>query len=426
MKNDSERQGLCWLLGPFLCFGLLLVLFSPIAAAQSEKGAEGAAASSELAVESVVELPVLCRGHWQTEEQARAQLARLAGAVKTVDQWKERARQIRSQILRGSGLDPMPGRTPLNAHRLNRRQYNGYCVESVWFEAIPGFLVYGTLYRPDDGPARQAGILCPHGHARGPRGGRLRPDHQHRCATLARMGATVFSYDMVGFGDSGFLGWDHGHDQVMAMQLWTSIRAIDFLLSLGNIAEDRIAVTGASGGGTQSFLLTAVDERIDVSVPVVMVSAHFFGGCTCESGKPIHKTAVLETNNVEIAATCAPRPMLLVSVGGDWTKNTPEVEYPFIKNVYRLFGKESLVENVHFPDEEHGYERIKRQAVYPFLARHLRLDASAVMDAGSGAFDESGNTIESIETMRVFASPEELPGHALKPGQRLDFSVAAD
>jgi len=370
--------------------------------------------------------PVLCQGYWQTEEQARAQLERLAATYGDAEQWQQRAAKIRQQILRGAGLDPLPERTPLNAVIKNRREYDGYSVESVSFEARPGFLVYGSLYRPineaSGGSKSQAGILCPHGHARGPQGGRLRPDHQHRCATLARMGATVFSYDMVGFGDSEFLGWNHRHPQVMALQTWTSIRAIDFLESLGNIDEDRIAITGASGGGTQSFLLTAVDDRIDVSVPVVMVSAHFFGGCDCESGKPIHKTPTLETNNVEIAACCVPRPMMLVSVGGDWTKNTPEVEFPYIRNVYSLFGKESLVENVHFPDEDHGYEWIKRQAMYPFLAKHLKLDSSGVLNTETGKFDETANTLEPIETMRVFASRDDLPEHALKPGSTVLFT----
>ncbi|WP_200836504.1 alpha/beta hydrolase family protein [Roseiconus lacunae] len=397
--------------------GVLSMAFgnpSGLSAQETSSGKQG----FDQATESDV---TLCQSYWQTEQEAREQLKRFARTYDNAEQWQRRADKIRTQILRGMRLDPLPRRTPLNATISNKRSYEGYTVESVAFESRPGFLVYGSLYRPIDGPDLQAGILCPHGHARGPRGGRLRPDHQQRCATLARMGATVLSYDMVGFGDSEFLGWSHDHPQVMALQTWSSIRAIDFLESLGNVDSERLAVTGASGGGTQSFLLTAIDERIDVSVPVVMVSAHFFGGCDCESGKPIHKTPSLETNNVEIAACCAPRPTLLVSVGGDWTKNTPDVEYPYLRKVYRLFDKESLVENQHFPDEDHGYELPKRQAMYPFLVKHLKLDAKGVIDPTSGRFDESANTIETIETMRVFASAEQLPKGALKPGSKITF-----
>jgi hypothetical protein len=364
--------------------------------------------------------PTLCQGNYHSEADAVAQLQRLASTYSNLDQWKARAAKIRKQILVGAGLNPLPKRTPLNSVIHSKRSFDGYTVESAAFESRPGFLVYGNLYRPIGRSGQRPGILCPHGHARGPAGGRLRPDQQHRCATLARMGAVVFSYDMVGFGDSEHLGWDHGHSQALTLQTWSSIRAIDFLQSLDDVDDEKIGVTGCSGGGTQTFLLTAVDDRVAVAVPVVMVSAHFFGGCNCESGMPIHKTAELETNNAEIAALAAPRPMLLVSVGGDWTKNTPEVELPYIKNVYKLFDAESQVQNSHFADEGHGYQLSKRQAMYPFMVRHLGLDPSGVIGA-DGAFDESKNTIETPDQMRVFGDQHPLPQHSLEPGSAVQF-----
>ena len=319
--------------------------------------------------------PTLCRGHYHSEEDAVKQLARMAATYSDLKTWESRASKIRKQILAGANLDPLPKRTPLNPLIHKKRSYDGYTVESAAFEARPGYFVYGNLYRPAGKKVPHPGILCPHGHARGPEGGRLRADQQHRCATLARIGAVVFSYDMIGFGDSLHLGWDHRHKQALTLQTWSSIRAIDFLETLPDVDPKRIAVTGCSGGGTQTFLLTAIDQRIRVAVPVVMVSAHFFGGCHCESGMPIHKTAELETNNAEIAALAAPRPLLLVSVGGDWTKNTPRVEFPYIRNVYRFFGESAHVENSHFADEGHGYQLSKRQAMYPFMVKHLGLDA---------------------------------------------------
>lgn len=365
--------------------------------------------------------PTLCQGHYHSEADAIKQLARMRATYGNLPQWQTRAARIRKQILVGAKLDPLPLRTPLKAIIHKKRSYQGYTVESAAFEARPGYLVYGNLYRPLGKKRPRPAILCPHGHARGPEGGRLRPDQQYRCATLARMGAVVFSYDMVGFGDSLHLGWDHNHSQALTLQTWSSIRAIDFLQSLPDVDDNRIGVTGCSGGGTQTFLLTALDQRVSVSVPVVMVSAHFFGGCHCESGMPIHKTAKLETNNAEIAALAAPRPLLLISVGGDWTKNTPEVEYPYISNVYGLFGKKSHVANSHFADETHGYHLSKRQAMYPFMVKHMGLDAKGVLDKSTGEFDESKTVLEKPELMRVFDDQHPLPNHALKPGSMVAF-----
>jgi len=360
--------------------------------------------------------PTLCQGNYHSEAEAVAQLKRMAATHSNLAEWKARAAAVQQQFLTGAKLDPLPKRTPLNPIIKNKRRYDGYTVESAAFEARPGFFVYGNLYRPLGRTGKRPGVLCPHGHYRGPEGGRQRPDQQHRCATLARMGAVVFSYDMIGFGDSKHLGWNHNHSQALTLQTWSSIRALDFLETLPLVDSKRIGVTGCSGGGTQTFLLTMVDERVTVSVPVVMVAAHFFGGCNCESGMPIHKTPKLETNNAEFAALAAPRPLKLISVGGDWTKNTPEVEYPFIRSIYNYFGAEAKVENTHFAKEDHGYEYTKRQAMYPFMAKHLGLDTGGVLDTKTGKFDESRNTIEKVDTMRTFHTLAEMPKHALKPG----------
>jgi len=365
--------------------------------------------------------PTLCVGNYHSEADAVKQLARLSKTHSNLAQWKVRAAAVRQQILTGAKLNPLPKRTPLNPIIKDKRSYNGYTVESATFEARPGFFVYGSLYRPLGHKGSRPGILCPHGHARGPEGGRLRPDQQHRCATLARMGAVVFSYDMIGFGDSLHLGWNHKHKQALTLQTWSSIRALDFLETLPEVDRKRLGVTGCSGGGTQTFLLTAVDERVAVSVPVVMVSAHFFGGCHCESGMPIHKTPKLETNNAEFAALAAPRPLQLISVGGDWTKNNPKVEYPFIKSIYKYYGAQTKVENAHFAKEGHGYQLSKRQAMYPFMARHLGLNSKGVLNKKTGVYDESKNTIETPKRMHNFASLKDMPKHALKPGVKVTF-----
>lgn len=365
--------------------------------------------------------PELCVGHYYTEAEAKEVLARYRQSYTDAKSWEKRTKKIRKGILQGTGLDKPPKKGPLNVIRHSKRQYDGYTVENVAFESLPGVFVTGALYSPSRQTGPFAGILSPHGHWSKPEDyGRYRPDVQKRCATLARMGAVVFTYDMVGYGESEEIGFEHKHAEALKLQLWNAIRGVDFLRSLPGVDPDRIGVTGASGGATQTFLLAAVDDRIAVTAPVVQVSAHFFGGCVCESGMPIHKSARHETNNVEIAAAFAPKPQIIVSDGEDWTQNTPNVEYPYIREVYRLYGAEDQVANVHLPDEGHSYGISKRQAVYPFLAKHLGLSLEKV-NAPDENFQEETIVIEDRSRFKIFDEQHPLPSYAVKNNDGVEW-----
>jgi hypothetical protein len=364
--------------------------------------------------------PKLRQGNFLTEEQAREELDSFAMSYSNLKEWQARASRIREGILRGAELSPLPEKCPLNPIVHSKRRYQDYTIENVAFESLPGFFVTGNLYCPTTDKKIYAGILCPHGHFKEPNGGgRFRPDMQYRCATLARMGAVVFAYDMIGWGESTqfenykFPESHQNFKKAVALQTWNSIRAVDFLISLKDVDPNRIGVTGASGGGTQTILLAAVDVRIAVSVPVVMVSAHFFGGCNCESGMPIHQSENHVTNNAEIAALAAPRPQLIISDGNDWTKNTPEVEFPYIQNVYRLSRAEDQVENLHVAEEGHDYGYSKRVGMYKFFAKHLGLAIEKILKK-DGTIDENGILIEAKEKMLVFNKKHPGPKYAVK------------
>jgi dienelactone hydrolase len=290
--------------------------------------------------------------------------------------WQERASFLRKQILSSAGLLPLPEKTPLNPQISGRLEREGYTIEKVLIETLPGFYLGGNLYRPLGRQGPFPGVVSPHGHWQY---GRL--EHSPavsvpgRCINLARQGFVVFSYDMIGYNDTDQLPHHWGEPQhdlwslgPMGVQLWNSIRAVDFVTSLPDVDANRIGCTGASGGGTQTFFLTAVDDRIKVAAPVNMISATAQGG-VCENASNL-RAGWTDFSNMVVGALAAPRPLLLVSAGGDWTRNTPVEEFPAIRSIYRLLGVEKNVENVQV-NALHNFNQESREAVYKFFNERL-------------------------------------------------------
>ena len=350
---------------------------------------------------------MLCVGHHWTPDEANLKMKEFASKWRDKASWEGRAKAIRKGILEGLHWDRMPkieGDFQPIIH--SRREMDGYVVENIAIRSFPGFYITGNLYSPTNLKAKNPAILNPHGHMRDKR---FTHYVQKRCAVFARMGAIAFAYDMVGYGESTQV--NHKMPIAALLQTWNSKRILEYLLSRPEVDTNRIGMTGGSGGGTQTFILTAIDDRIAVSAPVVQVSAHFFGGCVCESGMPIHKNRRLQTNNVEFAAMAAPRPLLLVSNGADWTRNTPRIEYPYLRKVYALYDAEHKVENVHLPHEGHDYAYSKRSAVYPFFAHHLGLNYKSI--PYNYGFDEGFVTVLPPEKLHVFNQDHPRPSDAL-------------
>ncbi len=311
----------------------------------------------------------------------------------TQAQWKSRRKELRSQLMLNTGLWPEPKRTPLKPIVTGHIEGDGYTVESVAIETLPGFRLCGSLYRPRGRKGPFPAIANPHGHWAN---GRLQvePDvpkappapgaqGQGKAnlpaigANLARQGFVVFAYDMVGYNDTSQSdhklagspeAWLRGVS-LLGLQTWNSLRAVDYLCSLPDVDKERIGATGASGGGTQTFLLAALDDRIKVSVPVNMVSAHMQGGCLCENGPALR----IGTDNVEIAALFAPKPQLLVACTGDWTSNVPTEEWPALRSVYALYGAADRTAYVQF-NYGHNYNIESREAMYAWFGKWLQGD----------------------------------------------------
>ena len=358
------------------------------------------------------------------EKDARLEVRDLSSVcgiprIGSQQEWLRRAASLRRQILASAGLWPLPSKTPLNPQIFGRIERDGYTIEKVYFESYPGFFVTGNLYRPRGLKGLFPAILSPHGHWDY---GRL--DNSELCSVparaihFARQGAVVFSYDMVGYNDSFQINHEFKSDQrnlwginLLGLHLWNSIRAVDFLISLPEVDRERLGCTGASGGGTQTFLLTAVDDRIKVSAPVNMISGHMQGGDLCENAPNLR----IDTCNVEIGALMAPRPLLMVSATGDWTTDTPRVEFPSIQSIYSLFGEEDKIANAHF-HASHNYNRDSREAVYNWFARWLLGGKDA------GPVKEKAFTVEKPSDLMVFFG-RQFPETAKNPQQLTDYLI---
>jgi hypothetical protein len=329
-------------------------------------------------------------------------------------EWEKRKEYVWRQILVAGGLWPTPTKTPLNAMIHGKIDRGEYTVEKAYFESVPGFFVTGNLYRPKNIKGKVPGVLFAHGHRKDARlhmsteqqvrqeiaagaerfesGGQS--TFQSLCVQTVRMGCVVWQWDMLGDSDSIQLSRDlvHGfkkqrpemnttenwglyssqaeaHSQnILGLQTWNSVRSLDFLLSLPEVDPQRVAMTGASGGGTQTMLMSAIDDRVKLSFPVVMVSTAMQGGCTCENASLLR----VNTGNVEFAALFAPKPLGMNSAN-DWTKEMATQGFPELQSLYAAYrakDKVFLERGEHFP---HNYNAVTRSAFYTFLNKHFKL-----------------------------------------------------
>lgn len=300
-----------------------------------------------------------------------ANAKRLSALYDDRESWEKRRdtlrTEVREQIRLDSALALCSGTEP--TFTITRKE-EYYTSANFFFETLPGYYVCGTVDFPK-GKGRHPLIFCPNGHFRG---GRYCREQQLMSGTLASMGAICVSYDLFGWGEGELYVGDKAHNtpvsQVMGALSTTLI--LDYMLTRDDVDPSRVGITGASGGGNHSILMSTVDSRFSAIAPVVGMSAHYPGGCGCEGGmKPT--IAAGGTMTPEMLASSAPKDVLIVSDGGDWTCATPDVEYPFIRRIYGFYGAEKHVSNVHLPDEGHDMGPNKRNAVYAFFRKCFKL-----------------------------------------------------
>lgn len=336
----------------------------------------------------------------------------------SVAEWNKRKEFVLRQMQVACGLWPMPERPPVEATVHGRVERDDYTIDRVYFESSPGLLVTGSLYLPKNASGKLPTIMCPHGHWANGRFHDHGPDQlkrelesgaeqfevggrhplQARNVQLARMGCMVFMYDMLGYADGGSLTQELAHGfakqrpqlsspenwglfsaqselrclNALGLQTWNSIRALDWLISRSDCDASKIGVTGASGGGTQTFILATLDERVTAAFPAVMVSTAMQGGCTCENASYLR----VNTGNIEMAALIAPRPVSM-SGADDWTVEIETKGLPELKKHYAMLGVPDQVSAKYFKFP-HNYNQTSRMMMYEFFNRTLNLGAKAI------------------------------------------------
>lgn len=323
-------------------------------------------------------------------EDGQKMISWLTSLYSNKTEWEARRDTLRKEVRERLGIDKLlPLCSKEKPEYSKIRKFDGYTVQNFRLKTANGHTVCGSIYAPTS-KGKHPLIICPNGHFSNGRYGKVQ---QLRLGTLARMGAICVDYDLWGWGESADEVGNKAHQtpEAHVMQALNGIRILDWMIQRKDVDTKRIGVNGGSGGGTQTVLLTVLDNRFTAANPVVSVSSWFDGGCPCESGMPI-QLAGGGTCNAELAAMFAPKPMMLVSDGGDWTSTTPELEYPYLQRIYGFYGATDKVSNIHLPKERHDFGDNKRNAVYKFFIDTFNLDASKL--------DESKVTIEDENALR--------------------------
>jgi hypothetical protein len=342
------------------------------------------------------------------DDEGQAMLQYLSTLYDKKDSWEQRRSQLVKEVRQRLAIDRFLDSCIQHPRVVigKIRKHDGYTTQNISMELIEVSEkkqhIFGTIYAPTKDSFSQRSkkgafsplIICPDGHWPS----RYRDDEQLRLGCLARMGAVCVDLDLYGYGQSAAEVGEHAVVRAHVFQAACGLRLLEWMLkNRSDIDTTRIGICGGSGGGTHTVLLSLLAEtfgmpRIAAIAPVVHVASHFDGGCPCESGMPVQLSCG-GTCEAELAATFAPRPLLLVSDGGDWTHTTPQLEFPFIQRIYGFYDASTKVENVHLPAERHDFGPNKREAVYDFFSRVFSLDRSRA--------DESKITIQPEENLKT-------------------------
>jgi len=302
----------------------------------------------------------------------------------------EEASEIRGDLRRrlweSLGLDQFPWPPDLKARTVGVIQGEGYKVEKLVYQTLPDTVVPAHLYLPSrvDRPAPSVVFYPGHWVP----DSKARPNFQTFCINMARLGFVVLSFDPFGQGERGVSWRDHRRTSALLVgvsQQGFAVHetrcAIEYLLSRKEVDSRRIGITGASGGGYNSWMVAALDDRVSVAVPVVGTSDFLEQIRVCRSLDWYHAKEhchfvphlIRYANNHELIAAVAPKPLLIIAASEDQSFPVGGVRNVFAygKSLYRAFGKETEISYFEDSSIGHGYQKKKREAAYGWFLKWM-------------------------------------------------------
>jgi len=347
----------------------------------------------------------------ETQKAADACLTDIA----SLDQWKSRREVYYRQFREMLGLEPMPPRTDLKPVMTGQVEAEGFVVEKLHFQSLPGLYVTAHLYRPKEVHEPLPAVLYVCGHG-GVKKGNIsygnKCHYQHHGIWFARHGYVCLVIDTLQLGEIegihhgtyryGMWWWNSYGYTPAGVEAWNCVRALDYLQSRKEVDPKRLGVTGRSGGGAYSWWIAALDERIQAAVPVAGITDlqnHVVDGCVEGHCDCMYLVNTYQWDYPLVAALIAPRPLLLGNTDDDNIFPLDGVDRLFekVRRIYQLYGAEEKFGKAIFPGPHQDLPELQK-AAFAFFDKHLK---GIQRDSG-----EVGVSLFQPEQLKVF---QELP-----------------
>jgi dienelactone hydrolase len=343
--------------------------------------------------------------------QAEGSLASIASA----SQWHAEKDEARRQLFEMLGLSPLPQKTPLQPVVTGILKEDGYRVEKLHFQSLPGLYVTANLYLPEGAQKKLPTILYVCGHAVVKKDGESlgnKTGYHHHGVWFARHGYACLILDTLQLGE--IEGKHHGTHNLgrwwwvaagytpAGVEAWNCIRALDYLQTRTEVDATRIGVTGRSGGGAYSWWIAALDERIAAAAPTAGITSlhnHVVDGCIEGHCDCMFMVNSYRWDFDRVAALVAPRPLLICNTDKDSIFPIDGVFqiYTSVRRLYALLGREANI-GLQIAEGPHKDLQPLNTGAFHWFERHLKgADPMATTDSAAK------KTLQP-EQLRVFTS----------------------